>query len=52
MRLSVFYYGMEIEISVHNSIEKLVFHIIGILDSLRAKSKILKIGDGNMCVAK
>ena len=52
MGLSVFYYGMEIEISVHNSIEELVFHIIGILGGHRAQRKILKIGDGNMCVTK
>jgi len=30
MGLSIFYYGVEIESSVHTSIEKLVFHIIGI----------------------
>ena len=50
--LSIFYYGMEIESSVHNSIEELVLHVIGILGGLRAKRKILKIGDGNMHVAK
>ncbi|WP_246275331.1 hypothetical protein [Nitrosopumilus oxyclinae] len=50
--LSIFYYGIEIERSVHNSIEELVYHIIGILSGLRAKRKILKIGDGNMLVAK
>jgi len=50
--LSIFYYGIEIESSVHNSIEKLVFHIIEILGGLRAKRKILKIGDGNMNIAK
>ncbi|WP_457761076.1 hypothetical protein [Candidatus Nitrosopumilus sp. bin_7KS] len=50
--LSVFYYGIEIESSVHNSIEELVYHIIGILSGLRAKRKILKIGDGSMLVAK
>jgi len=50
--LSIFYYGTEIERSVHNSIEELVFHIIGILGGLRAKRKILKIGNGNMHVAK
>jgi hypothetical protein len=43
---------MEIEISFHNSIKELVFHIIGILGGLRAQRKILKIGDGNMHVAK
>ena len=52
MGLSIFYYGVEIESSVHTSIEKLVFHIIGILGGLRAKRKILKIGDGNMDIAK
>lgn len=50
--LSIFYYGIEIESSVHNSIEELVYHIIGILSGLRAKRKILKIGDGDMLVAK
>ena len=52
MGLSIFYYGAEIERSVHTSIEELVFHIIVILGGLRAKRKILKIGDGNMDVAK
>ena len=50
--LSVFYYGIEIESSVHNSIEELVFHIIDILGGLGTKRKILKIGDGNMPIAK
>ena len=50
--LSVFYYGIEIESSVHNSIEELVFHIIDILGGLGTKRKILKIGDGNMSIAK
>ena len=50
--LSVFYYGKEIESSFFSSIEELVFHIIGILGSLRAKRKILKIGNGNMTIAK
>ena len=52
MGLSIFYYGVEIESSVHNSIEELVLHIIGILGGLRVKRKILKIGDGNMHIAK
>ena len=50
--LSVFYYGKEIENSFNLSVEKLVFHIIGILGGLKAKRKILKIGDGNMKIAK
>ena len=50
--LSIFYYGIEIGSSFHTSIEELVFHIIGVLGGLRAKRKILKIGDGNMKIAK
>ncbi len=49
--LSIFYYGIEISSSFHTSIEELVFHIIGVLGGLRAKRKILKIGDGNMKIA-
>ena len=52
MGLSIFYYGIEIESSVYTSIEKLVLHIIGVLGGLRAKRKIVKIGDGNMHIAK
>jgi len=50
--LSVFYYGKEIESSFHSSVEELVFHIIQLLGGLRAKRKILKIGDGNMNISK
>ena len=50
--LSVFYFGKEIESSFHSSIENLVFHIIGILGNLWAKRKIVKIGNGNMDIAK
>ena len=50
--LSVFYLGKEIESSFHSSIEELIFHIIGILGNLRAKRKIIKIGNGNMNIAK
>lgn len=50
--LSVFYFGQEIESSFYSSIETLVFHIIGILGNLRAKRKIVKIGNGNMVLAK
>lgn len=51
MGLSIFYCGIEIESSVHTSVEELVFHIIVVLGGLRAKRKILKIGDGNMEIA-
>ena len=50
--LSIFYYGKEIESSFYSSIEKLVLHIILILGGLRAKRKIIKIGNGNMPIAK
>lgn len=50
--LSVFYFGKEIESSFFSSIEDLVLHIIEILGSLKAKQKILKIGNGNMIIAK
>ncbi len=50
--LSVFYYGKEIGSSFHSSVEELVFHIIQVLGGLRAKRKIVKIGNGNMKIAK
>jgi hypothetical protein len=50
--LSIFYYGREIESSLYSSVEELVFHIIEILGGLRAKRKIVKIGNGNMKIAK
>ncbi len=50
--LSVFYYGKEIESSVYSSIEELVGHVIVILAQLRAKTKVVKIGNGSMDVAK
>ena len=50
--LSIFYYGKEIESIFHSSVEDLIFHIIGVLGGLRAKRKIVKIGNGNMQIAK
>jgi len=50
--LSILYYGKEIESSFYSSVEELVFHIIEILGGLRAKRKIVKIGNGNMKIAK
>lgn len=50
--LSVFYYGKEIESSFNSSVEELVLHIIKILGGLRARRKIVKIGNGNMNIAK
>ena len=50
--LSIFYFGREIESSFYYSVEEIVLHIIQILSGLRAKHKIVKIGDGNMNMAK
>ena len=50
--LSVCYFGKEIESSFYSSVEDLVFHIIRVMGGLRAKRKIVKIGDGNMQIAK
>ena len=50
--LSIFYYDTEIERSFYFSTEELVLHIIHILCNLRAKRKIIKIGNGNMNIAK
>ena len=50
--LSIFYYGKEIESSFYSSVEQLVSHITRVLGGLRAKNKIVKIGNGNMNIAK
>lgn len=50
--LSVFYRGREIESSLHASVEELVYHVIMLLAELRASRKIVKIGNGNMKIAK
>ena len=50
--LSVFYFGKEIERSIYTSIDNLVSHVVKILAGLRASRKIVKIGNGNMSLAK
>jgi len=50
--LSVYYFGKEIESSFHSSIDGLVLHLIRILGNLRANQKIIKMGNGNMDIAK
>ncbi len=50
--LSVFYYDREIERTIFTSIEALVMHIAKILAELKADRKIVKIGNGNMNLAK
>jgi hypothetical protein len=39
--LSVYYYGREIESSLHTSVEGLIYHLVRILAGLRAKRKIV-----------
>ena len=50
--LSVFYYGQEIERSIYTSVDLLVSHVANILAELKATKKIVKIGNGNMSLAK
>ena len=50
--LSVFYFGKEIERTIYTSVEQLVTHVVTILGELRATKKIVKIGNGNMKLAK
>ena len=49
---SQFLFHNKIQSSVHSSVEELVSHIIRVLGGLRAKRKIVKIGNGNMGIAK
>ena len=50
--LSIYYCGREIENSLLTSVEDLISHLIRILAGLRAKQKIVKIGNGDMKLAK
>lgn len=50
--MSVQYYGKEIEISSFYSYNDLVSHVVQILGGLKASSKIVKVGNGNMYIAK
>ncbi len=50
--LSVFYYGQEIERSIYTSVDLLASHVTNILAELKATKKIVKIGNGNMSLAK
>ena len=52
MGLSIYYYGREVEHSVHTSVEDIASHLVRILAGLPAKKKIIKIGNGNMKMAK
>ncbi len=50
--ISVFYYEKEIESSVYTSVDDLITHIVGILVGIRADKKVVKIGNGNMIIAR
>lgn len=50
--LSVFYLQKEIESSIFTSLDELISHIVKILAGLKANRKIIKIGNGNMQVAR
>ncbi len=50
--LSVFYYEKEIESSIYTSVDGLISHIVKILVGLSAEKKIVKIGNGNMKIAR
>jgi hypothetical protein len=50
--LSVFYYEKEIESSIYTSVDDLISHIVKILVGLNAQRKIVKVGNGNMKVAR
>lgn len=50
--LSVFYLQKEIESSIFTSLDELISHIVKILAGLKADRKIIKIGNGNMQVAR
>jgi len=50
--LSVLYFEKEIERSIFTSVEQLVTHISEILAELKAQKKIIKIGNGNLNLAR
>jgi hypothetical protein len=50
--LSVFYYQKEIESSSYTSLDELISHIVRILAGLKSEKKIVKIGNGNMKIAR
>ena len=50
--LSVFYFQKEIESSTYTSLDELISHIVKILAGLKADRKIIKIGNGNMRIAR
>lgn len=49
---SVFYYEKEIESSIYTSVDDLILHIVKVLVGLNAERKIVKVGNGNMKIAR
>jgi hypothetical protein len=50
--LSVFYHQKELESSTYTSLDEMVSHVVKILSGLKAERKIVKIGNGNMKIAR
>lgn len=50
--LSVFYFQKEIESATYMSLDDLISHVVKILAGLKAERKIVKIGNGNMKIAR
>lgn len=50
--LSVFYFEKEIESAIYTSVEELISHIVKILVGLSADRKVVKVGNGNMPIAR
>lgn len=50
--LSILYYEKEIENSFYSSIDDLVNHIVQVLHGLNTSRTVVKIGNGNMEIAK
>lgn len=50
--LSISYLGQEIESSLYSSVESLVSHIVAVLAELGARTKIVRIGNGDMDLAR
>ena len=49
--LSIYYLGIHISNTFFMSIDKLVEYVVSIMAELKAKKKIVKIGNGNMIIA-
>ena len=50
--LSVFYHQQELESSTYTSLDEMISHVVKILSGLKAERKIVKIGNGNMKIAR